>query len=55
MANGTPGKKAPNVVRVRALELLKSLTVKQVCDRLGVSKSCVRNWRREEREAAENG
>ena len=53
MANGTPGKKIPARTRARALELLKQkLTVEVVATRVGVSKSVIRNWVREERKQA---
>ena len=53
MANGTPGKKIPAKLRARALELLgQKLTVEVVATRVGVSKSVIRNWVREERRLA---
>lgn len=56
MANGHPGKKIPEQVKLRAIELLgKGLKVDQVATRLSVSKSVIRNWQREQREQAGSG
>ncbi len=47
MPNGQPGKRLPPEIREKALKLLETLTFDQVATRLGISKSALRNFKRE--------
>lgn len=48
MACGEPGKRIPEQQKQRAMELLKSHhSVSQIAQRLGVSKSAIRQWEKQ--------